>query len=334
MHFRVSNFQFRVSPPQDEQIHTHHRPLISATLIYNPYAGGKAARREREILRAGEILRAAGIEARPVATSAPGSGRVLAQAAIREGAELILVCGGDGTVHEVINGVAPSRVPVAVLPGGTANILAKELRLPHSPVGAARALARWQPRRIPLGRAVWNSDGVAGPVRNARWFLSLAGIGFDAYIIHKLSWSFKISWGIAAYVAEAIRQAARYRYPPFRLRLDSRERTPTFAVLNRARHYAGWLPLAPTADIFEPKFSVCLFPGRNPRRYFLYAIAVLLRQHLRLSDVELLEGTRVTCQPLEPGTPIRFELDGELAGELPATFEVVPDALTLLAPSA
>ncbi len=307
--------------------------MKTVILIYNPFAGGKSRRREREIVEATKILRAAGMDVRPEATGGPGAAKKLAEAAVRDGAELVLVCGGDGTVNEVVNGVAPAQVPVGILPGGTANILAKELKLPHGPLRAARSLARWQPRRIPLGRATWTAEGPGGPERRERWFLSLAGIGFDAYIIHRLSWSFKIGWGVAAYVVEAVRQAMRYSYPPFRLRFDSAERAPTFAVLHRAGHYAGWLTLAPTANLFEPRFAVCAFNGRSRARYFLYAAAVLLRQHLRLRDVELLDAARVICEPLDPEISIRFELDGELAGELPATFEVVPEALTLLTPA-
>ena len=79
----------------------------------------------------------------------------LAQAAVANGADVVLACGGDGTINEVINGLALSQVPLGILPGGTANILARELRLPLNPVRAARQFARWTPRRIALGRARW-----------------------------------------------------------------------------------------------------------------------------------------------------------------------------------
>ena len=114
--------------------------------------------------------------------------------------------------------------------------------------------------------------------------------------------------------------------------MESEKRHATFAVIHRGGHYAGWLHLAPQANILKPTFTACLFPSRQRARYFLYAAAVLLRQHLRLSDVELAEGLRADCVGEDPDTPIYFELDGELVGKLPATFEVVPDALTLLAP--
>ncbi len=262
----------------------------------------------------------------------------LAQAAARRGFDLVLVCGGDGTINEVINGLAPSPIPLGILPGGTANILAKELRLPHNPVNAARQLLGWSPRRIALGRARW--VGAQSPPENGhrsaeacfRYYASVAGIGFDAHIVYKLSSKLKGDFGVAGYVLEALRQLVRYSFPKFSWRLDGHEYQGTFAVVHRTRLYAGWLHMAPTADLFSPRFAVCSFPSRSRLRYLVYALAVLARQHLRLSDVTLHEGTPVDCSPGDSSTPVRFELDGELVGTLPVTFEIVPDALTVLMP--
>ncbi len=306
-------------------------PLRNATLIYNPMAGRQPARREREMREAARLLVEGGINIKMVPTTGSGAGRELAQAAIRGGDDLVLVCGGDGTVNEVINGIAPGETALGILPGGTANILAKELRLPHDPLIAARQIPHWKPRRIPLGQASWRVPHEAPPIAR-RYFVSVAGVGFDAYIIHKLSWSFKLSWGVPAYILEAVRQTLRYRFPPFTCYTERGERHLTFVVVHRTQRYAGWLHLAPTADLFEPRFSACCFTSRCGARYFLYAAMVLLRQHLRLGDVELMEGRQFECLAEMPDKPIYFELDGELVGQLPVTFEVIPDALTLLVP--
>jgi diacylglycerol kinase family enzyme len=124
----------------------------------------------------------------------------------------------------------------------------------------------------------------------------------------------------------------RYPFPSFRFEIDGKQREATFAVVHRTGHYAGWLPLAPTANLFKPDFTACLFKSRSRARYFAYALGIILRQHLRFSDVELVDGFKVTCTPLDSSKPIYFELDGELVGQLPATFEIVPDALTVLVP--
>ena len=259
----------------------------------------------------------------------------LALAATASGVDVVLVCGGDGTLNEVINGLAPSQVPLGILPGGTANILAHELRLPLNPVRAAREFAHWTPRRIALGRARWTEAPSAGETATqtcSRYYISVAGVGYDAEIVYKLSAWLKTNFGVAGYVMEAFRQLVRYSFPRFSCRLDGRERRPTFAVIHRTRLYAGWLHLAPTADLFAPNFAVCSFPSRSRLHYLLYALAVLARQHLRLNGVSLDQCTEVVCTPVDTSATIRFELDGELVGAIPATFEIVPDALTLLAP--
>jgi diacylglycerol kinase family enzyme len=165
-----------------------------------------------------------------------------------------------------------------------------------------------------------------------RYFLSVAGIGFDAYIVHKLSLGFKLSLGVVAYGLEALRQVLRYSFPTFTCQADGREFRAPFAVVHRTCRYAGWMKLAPGASIFEPRFRLCLFKGRGWARYFLYAAAALARQHLKLPDVELVEATKVICPVPESEKPVYFELDGETAGQLPVTFEVIPSALTLLVP--
>ena len=262
----------------------------------------------------------------------------LARAAVANGADVVFACGGDGTINEVINGLALSDVPLGILPGGTANILARELRLPLSPVRAARQFMRWTPRRIALGRARWAEGYVARPAgestpqSNSRYYVSVAGVGYDAHIVYKLSPWLKINLGVTGYVLEALRQLVCYSFPKFSCRLNGHERQGTFAVIHRTRLYAGWLHLAPTAGLFTPHFAVCSFPSRSRLRYLIYALAVLIRQHLRLSDVTLDQSTEAVCTPVDAFTTIYFELDGELGGMLPATFEIVPDALTLLVP--
>jgi len=306
--------------------------LKSATLIYNPIAGRKPQRREKQIQAAVAVLREAGIAVQLAPTTGTGTAEGLARAAADQGAELILVCGGDGTINEVINGMTPSRATLGILPGGTGNIIARELHLPPDPVRAARQLPLWAPRRIALGQASWVEE--VGPARRLRqrYFLSVAGAGFDAHVVYKLSTTFKLAWGVPAYAWEALRQALQYKFPPFICRVDGEPHAVSFAVVQRTKRYGGPLRLTPHAEFFEPHFGLCLFPSRKLTRWFLYASAVLARQHHRLRDVQLIHGQKVVCKPGEPGTSIRFQLDGELVGKLPATFEVVPEALNLLVP--
>jgi YegS/Rv2252/BmrU family lipid kinase len=313
--------------------------LKTSILIYNPIAGRRPAQRAKEIRRVAEILRKAGMELEVSPTSGPEAAWELAKEAARQGTDIVLVCGGDGTINEVINGLAGSQVPLGLLPGGTANMLAREVGLPLNPVRAAVELARWSPRRIPLGKATWwpettSINGVPAQKEPAtRHFVSVAGIGYDAHVVYKLSSEMKLSWGVAGYVMEALRQAFRYPFHGFSCRTDDGpDRIATFAAAQRAGNYGGWLHLTPGARFFDDGFNLCLFKSHNRARYFLYAALVLACQHFLLGDVELVEARKLECAAQVAGETIRFELDGELVGTLPATFEIVPDALTLLVP--
>ncbi|MEJ2007226.1 MAG: diacylglycerol kinase family protein [Acidobacteriota bacterium] len=302
--------------------------LRNAALICNPFAGWRNARRSHQLRDAIAVLRNAGIAATIKYTSNPGDGEELARAAVDSGCDLVIACGGDGTINEVINGMAPSRTPLAILPGGTANIVARELRLPGSIARAAKQLPSWSPCRIPLGRASWNDSG--SPRR--RYFIAVAGIGFDAHIISQLNVPLKLRMGVAAYVYEALRQTFRYGFPGFECAVNGQKVSGTFAVVQRSRRYAGWLRLARSHSIRDLKFSCAHFKSDRPRRYFLYALAVLTQTHHRLPDVAFLRGSHVCCTGSKPDEAIYFEVDGELAGRLPVSFETVPDALTLMAP--
>ncbi len=301
---------------------------MKAILIYNPAAGRNPARRREEMRSAVAILRRAGIETEVVKTAGQGSAKEFARQALARGLEMVIVCGGDGTINEAVNGMAGRAIPLAVLPGGTANTLARELGLPQHPVAAAKRLPQWRPRPIPLGRARWS---VGGRPRE-RYFLSLAGAGFDAQVVRELSLDYKVRLGVMAYVGEALEQVWRYRFPKFICRADGRDYAATFALAQRTRLYGGWFQIAPQADFFKPALTGCLFQSAARARYLTYALALIFRQHTRLKDVAFVESVSLSCQPATPESVIYFELDGELVGQLPVVFDAVPEALTLMAP--
>lgn len=303
-------------------------PLKNAILIANPLAGVQSGRRSRQLHDVVAILRSSGIAADLRTTSGPGDGRQLAREAIKKNCDLVIVCGGDGTINEVVNGLAQSRVPLAILPGGTANIVAKELGLPGNIVKAARQLASWHPCKIPLGRATWEESG---SVRQ-RLFIAVAGVGFDARIISQLNIGAKLRIGVVAYCWEAVLQVFRYSFPHFQLSTDGSSITATFAVIQRSDRYAGWLRLALPHSIRDSDFSCCMFEGSGPERYLRYALGILTQTHQRLPDVRVLNGSSIHCGSTLAGDPVYFEVDGELAGQLPVIFEAVPDALTLWTP--
>jgi diacylglycerol kinase (ATP) len=150
--------------------------IRDAVLIVNPQAGG--GRKMRHLDEARRIFHKAGIETELHNTTGPGDATVLARQAVAQSRQLVIVCGGDGTVNEAVNGLARTQVPLSVLPAGTANVLAKELSLPWNLPRAAERLIHAQYRRIALGLAIpEKSSG------EPRYFLSVAGAGADGALV-------------------------------------------------------------------------------------------------------------------------------------------------------
>lgn len=165
-----------------------------AVLIYNPLSGRFRWRRQRDLAQAIAFLEATGMRITCLPTAGPGSATELAREQVRLGRDLVIVCGGDGTINEVVGGMAGSHVPLAVLPAGTANVLAKELGLPWSIRRAAEYIPQGELRRIALGRA------------GQQYFIFLAGVGPDGCIVYKLNTRAKLSLGLLSYWLESFRQ--------------------------------------------------------------------------------------------------------------------------------
>jgi YegS/Rv2252/BmrU family lipid kinase len=297
-----------------------------AAIIYNPVA--RRLSRTRHLLqRTIETLAHEGIEARPVATTAPGNASVQARRQIEAGCDLILVAGGDGTINEVANGMLYSNVPLGILPGGTANVLARELGLSMDMTHVAARMSSFAPVRISVG-SLRLGGGLSNPER--RCFLCMSGAGLDAEIVYNLNLDLKASFGKLAYYLCGFAQAFR-PLREFDLTIDGRRYRASFALMSRVRNYGGDLEIARGASLLSNDFEVVLFRGAQSIRYIPYLLAVVAGQANRMPGVTVVRGCSVTCEPVQ-GMDIYSQIDGELAGKLPATAEIIPDALTLLLP--
>lgn len=299
--------------------------LRDAVLIVNPAAGG--GRRVRQLNRAREIFRTAGIETELRNTTAPGEATALARQAVREGRHLVIVCGGDGTVNEVVNGLACSSVPLAVLPAGTANVLAKELSLPWNLAHAAERIARARYHRIALGLAIPDkSNG------EPRYFLSVAGAGADGALVTAVHPEFKRKAGIFAYWREGFRQLTRYKFPVFRTKMNGDSIDATLVVVGRTKHYGGPFMITTEADLLQPQFELMFVTTRSAWRYLAYMPLIWLGKLRYARHVRFFKARSVQCIPNGSASPVFFQVDGEAAGCLPVEFRIVPDALTLAIP--
>ena len=287
-------------------------------LIYNPAAG--VSRRNPHVIlqRTIAALSRVNLAPRLLPTSAPGEAGSLVQEAIRQGADLILVLGGDGTVNEVVQGLAHSKVPLGVLPGGTANVLAMELGLGSRSEPAARTLADFEPRPVALGQI----SGSFG----SRYFLLMAGAGLDANIVYEISAGLKNAAGKLAYWAAG--SAAFFkRVEQLEVRVDDRVYQCGFALISRVRNYGGDLEIASGASLHDDDFEVVLFEGSNPLRYAWYMLNVALKRIQRIAGVTVLRAHHVEILTTTP-----VQIDGEYLGRQTVTIEIVPGALQLLLP--
>jgi len=297
-----------------------------ALLIVNPAAGG--GRRMRQLEEARRIFRAAGIETELKNPSRADEATALARRAVADSRELVIACGGDGTLNAVVNGLACSQVPLAVLPGGTANVLAKELSLPWNLARAAKVILKATYRRIALGLAV-PEQGKGEP----RYFLSVAGAGADGALVSAVQPEFKRQAGVFAYWQEGLRQLMQYKFPLFRTQMAG---SPTgveasLVIVGRTKHYGGPFMITTGADLLQPEFELAFVTTRSAWRYLAYLPLLWAGQLRNARHVRFFKTSRLRCAPSDKSL-VHVQLDGEPAGSLPVEFRIVPDALTLAIP--
>ncbi len=313
-------------------------PLLmrKAILLYNPLSGSRHARRLAKVEAALAVLRQAGVEATSEPTHGHADATEQALSAIGAGCDTVIACGGDGTVNDVLQGVVGSDAALGVIPMGTANALAHDLRLPLSPISAARANLRAKARRIAVGRVEYLD--LAGH-RGSRFFTVAAGIGTDAHLFYQLNPLMKGKLGMAAYYADATRLWLTHPMESFAVEMEHTRIEVSQLLAVRIRNFGGVLrQLAPGASLDRDDLRLVLFRTRSRLAYLRYMIRGVMGAQWQVGGVELFNGTKVDCRPLVSansgsGRHIMVEADGELLGTLPVEISIVPDALGLLVPA-
>ncbi len=286
-------------------------------VIFNPAARGEKTRRVRKFL---ETKAGSSIILAP--TQRAGEARLLAAQAVQEGFRIIVAAGGDGTINEVVNGIGTSGAALAVLPLGTVNVFAKELRLPGKIEAAWQVIEAGETQTIDLACAE------AGTT--TRYFVQLAGVGFDAQAVRDASWELKKKIGPLSYVWAGIKTLGT---PLARVEVSVNGSGPRAAgaavLVGNGRFYGGRFALFPKARLDDGLLDVCVFGNCGYWDVLRYGQGILRGAHIDLGDVEYFQAERLVCTA-SGATP--FELDGEDAGDAPVTFSVVPRALRVVAP--
>jgi len=306
-------------------------------LIYNPASGQGSSRRRLAIEQAVAVLREAGVEAETMETHAPGSAGTLAEEATRRGCDTIIACGGDGTVHEVLQSLVGTDIALGVIPLGTANALAANLGLQTSPVKAMRRLLTAVSVRVPVGRISFQ-DG-SGET-HARYFTVAAGVGADALFLSRLDAGLKRRFGYFLYFVQGFRVWATHSFPLFEAAFEeSKSSLPRTVEISqllaiRIRDFGGVLnKFAPGATLHKDGLRLVAFKTRSRYQYFRFLLAVMFGRQTFTRQIELLDAVSVECR-LRSGSrsAVFAEADGELLGHLPVRIDIVPEAVYLLIP--
>jgi YegS/Rv2252/BmrU family lipid kinase len=312
------------------------RYLQRVAVVENPASGQTSPRRKAIIRETLAALHEAGVETEHLMIDGPGSGSELTRLAVARGCDAVIVCGGDGTVHEVMQALVGSDVALGVVPMGTANALASDLGISRSPEKAIRALLRAEPTQVPVGRITFRDDD-GSPM--SRYFTVAAGIGADALMMARMDPALKRRLGYLLYLIEAFRIWISHAFPLFHVTYTNGDRRPHVVEASqllavRVRSFGGVLgELVPGATLHGQNLCLLAFKTRSRFRYMRFLLALLAHRHSFSKEIELLEADTVECLPRDGSrSRIYVEADGELLGQLPARIEVAAESLTLLIP--
>jgi YegS/Rv2252/BmrU family lipid kinase len=309
-----------------------------AALFYNPLSGRRRKHRVQDVENVAAILRAASVELEVAPTRAASDAAAQVRMAIRDGFDTIIACGGDGTIHDVLQGLAGRSAALGIIPLGTANAMAHDLRLPMNAQAAARALIDAVPKRIAVGQIHYRDFNA---IPSSRFFTVAAGVGLDAHLFYKLNRLIKDRAGMMAYYSKAWHLWWTHQMRYFEAEFTSNgspaqyEARLSEMLAVRINHFGGVLrELAPGASLTRNDLRLILCRTGSRARYLAYVFRGILGMSSGVPGIELAYADEVSCRPIAGENPenIYVEADGELLGRLPITLAVVPDALTLLVP--
>jgi len=317
--------------------------MRKATILFNPNSGRRGRKRDTELDHAIGIIQSAGIRTELTVCRSSPEATDHARCAVAAGSDTVFACGGDGTIHDVIQGLAGTPVALAILPFGTANALAHDLAIPLRPSAAAQVAVNGKVRRIPLGRIEYEDfNGKSA----ARYFTVAAGIGVDAHLFYKLTAELKKRSGMTAYYLKAWQLWATHRMRKFEVEYSNGSGLRQSALLTellavRIRFFGNILrELVPGAslDCHDLRTVMCRTASRNA--YLQYVAGALLGRQWNISGIDVVSCSEIICKLPEKSAGhshkedrVYVEADGELLGRLPARMTMVHDALSLVVPT-
>lgn len=291
---------------------------MKCAIIANPRAGGGKA--YQKICRYSRLWKRPGWEIEILNTTRRDQAGELALGMVAHPPDLLAVCGGDGTLNEIATALPRPPFPVAVLPCGTANVVAKQLKLPLDPVRALDVALKRSTSLVDLGEL--------GPGSRKR-FVFVAGIGFDAHVAASVRSAEKEALGVGAYVLAGLRCLRSYPFREFRVIVDRQEFAATGCIVANARRYGGGMIFCPKADMKDGLLDVLIIHQRNKFRIARFFFNAWLGRAESGPWIQRLQSKHVSISG--PGD-IPIQADGEMAGTLPVDIGILPSTFPLVVP--
>lgn len=275
---------------------------LNYKIIVNPTAGNG---------RAGDLLpgikkyfSSAGCNFSIYLTSAPGEAVAVSRRSILEGYDVVVAVGGDGTVNEVVNGLASAEVPgetpglLGVIPGGTGNDFAEALEIPPNLTEACRILFQAEFTSIDLGQVI------------DRYFVNVVGVGFDGAVSHTVNQISKFLPGSSSYILAALKNLFFYQTQPVEIHLDDRKLqcTPLLIAVGNGRSYGGGMQVVPGAVMDDGYFDICIIEDLPRMKVIPNLARVFSGQHTEMEEVSIYRSRRVKLKASEP---LPLHIDGE-----------------------
>lgn len=305
---------------------------MELVIILNPVAGRSRGARYRPQLE--EVLDHAAqlknssdgttTQWRIVETTGADSAEQLAKIAAEDGADVVVAAGGDGTCGAVVNGLMGTGARLGILPFGTGNDLARFLGIApaqnrkHLEL-AVQHILLGTPRPVDVGRV------------NGRWFINVAGCGFDAVVADRINRGFRYMHGAPAYIAATLQSLVSFKAAHLRLSLDgeTHELRAMLCAVANAQGYGGGMRVAPNAVMDDGFFDLCVIEEAG-RVEFLRAFPLVFKgTHVTHPKVKMFRARHVVLES-DPSLPIL--VDGEIIGTTPAEFTLAPRALEIMLP--
>ena len=255
--------------------------------------------------------------AKVIFTEYPGHAQDIASSILEADCDAVISVGGDGTIHEIVNGIAGRDIAIGIIPAGSGNDLARTLGISRDHGQALRNLS--------IKKSKWIDIGIVGD----RYFINIGGVGFDAEVVADMNNNMRFLRGTAAYVASVIKKLFTFVPIELKISIDGEEMSKQVyicAVAN-GKYYGGGMMLAPPAEVDDGKFDICILEDLSKFDFLRTFPGVFKGKHINHPKVKFYRGKEVV---IEGPSHLSIHADGEIFGNLPAHFKILPESIRIV----